>query len=632
MNNSLLHKFLNAPRAVKRISSVAYDVIAVAVSFYLAMALRLGSFSMPFDHALFFCLMFTIAITIVTFIRMGLYRAILRYMTQQAFWTILAGIMISSLAMALSGFFLHAFLPRSVPIIYIFTSLIFIGLPRLVLRNIVQLLIPKGHIKVVIYGAGETGVNLARQLQLSGEFNPIAFVDDNSKLQGSILHGLTVNSPKKLQTLINENGVVRILLALGNISRQDRIRVIRFLEPLLVQVQTIPPVTDIVRGKSIINELRNIQIEDLLGRDPVEPNQELMDRNTKGKAVMITGAGGSIGSELSRQLLLLRPESIVLFEQNEFNLYQIEKKLSDLIIANNISCNLIPILGSVDNKSLLGTVMLRYEVHIVYHAAAYKHVPIVEKNIIEGFKNNVLGTKNVAEAAISTSVKHFVLISTDKAVRPTSVMGATKRIAELIVQNFSRQDTNVIFSMVRFGNVLDSSGSVVPRFREQIKKGGPLTVTHKDVVRYFMTIGEAAQLVIQAGALSKGGEVFVLDMGDPVKILDLAKEMILLSGNSIKDENNVNGNLEIIFTGLRPGEKLYEELLCGGNCEGTLHPRILVAEEDAISHQELEEVLLQANGYCNEFKLEKLYDLLMNTSGKFQGELKVIENQIHQNN
>jgi FlaA1/EpsC-like NDP-sugar epimerase len=617
MKNSLILKFLGAPRPVKRLISVSYDALAIALSFYLAYALRLGRVSIDVDRPLLMCLGFTLLVSIVTFIRMGLYRAILRYMTQNALVTIFTGILISSLAMTLSAFFLHAFLPRSVPIIFIFTTLILIGLPRLVFRNVVKMVTPRGDIKVVIYGAGETGNNLATQLQLSGEFNPVAFIDDNERLHGSVLSGLTVHHPHRLAILIKQYGVTRILLALDNINRQERVRIIRYLEPLLVQVQTIPPVTDIVRGVARINELRNIQIEDLLGRDPVEPDVHLMSKNTTGKVVMVTGAGGSIGSELCRQLIKLQPQKIILFEQNEFNLYRIEKELSAIQAGSENPVELVSLLGSVQNFPLLDMVMRQFGVHSVYHAAAYKHVPMVEQNIIEGVKNNLFGTKNAAEAALRNNVKNFVLISTDKAVRPTNIMGASKRLAELVLQDLASRPSKTIFSMVRFGNVLDSSGSVVPRFREQINKGGPITVTHKDIVRYFMTISEAAQLVIQSASIAQGGDVFVLDMGEPVKILDLAREMALLSGYSIKDEHNPNGDIEIVFTGLRAGEKLYEELLCGENCEGTIHPRILRAQEKKMPTNDLESLLVQADAFCNSYRYQELFSLIVDSEADF---------------
>lgn len=618
MNNSLLYKFLSAPRQVKRIVSVAYDSLAIVISFYLAYALRMGNVYIDFDRPLILCLLFTLGVSIYTFVRMGLYRAILRYMTQQAMTTIFAGIIISSLAMALSGFFLHAFLPRSVPIIYIFTTLILIGVPRLAFRNVVKMITPKGNINVVIYGAGETGNNLATQLQLSGEFNPVAFVDDNPKLHGSVLSGIKIYHPRQLEGIIQQNSVTRILLALGDLNRQERVRIIRYLEPLLVQVQTIPPVTDIVRGVARINELRNIQIEDLLGRDPVEPDPLLMSKNTTGKVVMVTGAGGSIGSELCRQLIKLHPQKIILFEQNEFNLYRIEKELNTIQSASENLVELVSLLGSVQNFSLLDLVMRQFDVHSVYHAAAYKHVPMVEQNLIEGIKNNLFGTKNTADAALKNNVKNFVLVSTDKAVRPTNIMGASKRLAELVLQDLASRPSKTIFSIVRFGNVLDSSGSVVPRFREQINKGGPITVTHKDIVRYFMTISEAAQLVIQSASIAKGGDVFVLDMGEPVKILDLAREMALLSGLSIKDETNPNGNIEILFTGLRAGEKLYEELICGENCEGTVHPRIMRAQEKKMLSSDLENLLAQAELFCRTYRYQELFSLIADAEVDFQ--------------
>lgn len=617
MDNSLLYKFLSAPRQIKRLISVVYDAIAIVISFYLAYTLRMGNAYVDFDRPLIFCLLFTLCVSIYTFMRMGLYRAILRYMTQQAMVTIFTGILISSLAMALSGFFLHAFLPRSVPIIYIFTTLILVGVPRLAFRNVVKMITPKGDINIVIYGAGETGNNLAAQLQLSGEFNPVAFVDDNVKLHGSVLSGIKVYHPSQLRKLIQQHNVTRILLALGNLNRQERVRIIRYLEPLLVQVQTIPPVTDIVRGVARINELRNIQIEDLLGRDPVEPDALLMSKNTTGKVVMVTGAGGSIGSELCRQLIKLRPQKIILFEQNEFNLYRIEKELNSLQAGNVPPVELVTLLGSVQNFPLLDMVMRQYDVYCVYHAAAYKHVPMVEQNIIEGVKNNLFGTQNAAEAALRNNVKNFVLISTDKAVRPTNIMGASKRLAELVLQDLASRPSKTIFSMVRFGNVLDSSGSVVPRFREQINKGGPITVTHKDIVRYFMTISEAAQLVIQSTSIAQGGDVFVLDMGEPVKILDLAREMALLSGYSIRDEHNPNGDIEIHFTGLRAGEKLYEELLCGDNCEGTVHPRILRAQEKKMSAADLELLLIKARNFCESYRYQELFSLIVDSEADF---------------
>lgn len=614
---SYLLRFLNAPRTFKRSVSVIYDVIAISLAFYLAYALRMGQIKVHIDLAILVCLGCTLVVSIYAFIRMGLYRAILRYMNQQAVFTIINGILISSLVLSLSGFFIGAFLPRSVPFIYILTALLLVGLPRLVFRGLVQMSMPKGATKVLIYGAGNTGNSLAAQLLLSGEFDPIGFVDDDKLKQGRTLRGLKIYPPAKLPVLIKNYGVRRVLLALGEVDRTERIRVVRTLEPLRIQVQTIPPLSDLVKDNRAIVELRNIEIEDILGRDPVAPNIELMSKHTTGKTVMVTGAGGSIGSELCRQLMRYEPRQIILFEQNEFNLYRIEKELADIKRSENLDCEIVPLLGSIQNESLVDIVMRQYAIHIVYHAAAYKHVPLVEQNVIEAVRNNMFGTKILAEKACHHRVPHFVLISTDKAVRPTNIMGATKRVAELILQDLAVDAVNTTFSMVRFGNVLDSSGSVVPHFREQIARGGPITVTHKDIVRYFMTIREAAQLVIQAGALAEGGDVFVLDMGDPIKIVDLAKDMALLSGYCIKDEKNPNGDIEIKYVGLRPGEKLYEELLVGDNCEGTIHPRILKANERRLERATLRKLLQLADEFSLSFRTNELFSLLTDADIEF---------------
>lgn len=624
MKTSLILKFLSAPRHVKRLISIGYDVLAIIISFYLAYTLRMGELEINVDGALLMCLGLTLAISIFTFIRMGLYRAILRYMTQQAMVTIFTGILISSLAMAISAFFFQAFLPRSVPIIYVFTTLILIGLPRLVFRNVVNMITPKGNINVVIYGAGETGNNLANQLRLSGEFNPVAFVDDEKKLQGSVLSGLKVYPPQKLPNIIKEHSVRRILLALGNISHQDRVRIIRYLEPLLVQIQTIPPVTELIKGVARINELRNIQIEDLLGREPVAPDPLLLKKTVEQKIILVTGAGGSIGSELCRQILLLAPEKLILFERNEYNLYEIEKELNQIKLNNgNIAVEIVPLLGSINSEPHIDLVLKQFSVDTLFHAAAYKHVPIVEHNLIEGVKNNLLGTQVLAKAAMRQRVKNFVLISTDKAVRPTNVMGATKRLAEILLQQLSTEESSTVFSMVRFGNVLGSSGSVVPLFKEQIATGGPVTITHPDIVRYFMTISEAAQLVIQSTSIAKSGDLFVLDMGEPVKILDLVRDMALLSGRSIRDENNPEGDIELKIIGLRPGEKLYEELLIDNQCEGTQHPRILRARETSINKETFQEIMSKIVYCCEHYRHQELINIFESINIGFQPTQKI---------
>lgn len=606
--NSLLAKFLNAPRPIKRAISVTYDVLAISASFYLAYVLRLSQLDFHFSLQEVLCLLTTIIISIALFIRMGLYRAILRYIPPQAIGTILIGIIASSFAMIAAGFYLHAFLPRSVPVIYSFIALFLIGLPRLMFRSLLQFFTPKGNANIIIYGAGESGHYLASQLNKSVQYKVVAFVDDNEKLHNSNLRGIKVYSPHDIPKLIKKYSATKILLALDSSSQQQTANIIRRLEKFSVQVQAIPPLTDLINGIAQADEFRSIQIEELLGREPVAPAKSLLEINIAQKVVMVTGAGGSIGSEICRQVIALKPTAIVLFERCEFNLYQINDELSELIKDN--TTKLYPILGSINNEALLENIMKSFQVTTLYHAAAYKHVPLVEYNILEGTSNNLFGTYKTAKAAIAAKVENFVLISSDKAVRPTNVMGATKRLAELTLQALATQEHTTRFSIVRFGNVLDSSGSVVPKFREQIKKGGPITVTHPDITRYFMTISEAAQLVIQAGAMAKGGDVFVLEMGEPVKIVDLATEMAFLSGHSIKSEDNPNGDIEIIFTGLRPGEKLYEELLVGDNCEGTEHSRIMRAHEQSIPLLQLESYLTLLQKHIDTFNHKEVFNAL----------------------
>ncbi len=606
--NSLLDKFLNAPRSVKRAISVTYDILAISLSFYLAYVLRLSQLEFHVSHQEVLCLLITISISIAIFIRMGLYRAILRYIPPQAIVTILVGIIASSFAMIAAGFYLHAFLPRSVPVIYCLIALFLIGLPRFLFRNLLHFFSPKGNANIIIYGAGESGHYLASQLNKSVQYKPVAFVDDNKKLHKSNLRGIKVYSPNELPNLIKKYKVSKILLALDISSQEQTLNIVRRLEKFSVQVQAIPPLNDLINGVAQADEFRSIQIEELLGREPVAPAKSLLEINITQKVVMVTGAGGSIGSEICRHVIALKPTAIILFERCEFNLYQINEELSALIKDNSVK--IYPILGSINNEALLENVMKSFQVTTLYHAAAYKHVPLVEYNILEGTNNNLFGTYKTAKAAITAKVENFVLISSDKAVRPTNVMGATKRLAELTLQALATQEHSTTFSMVRFGNVLDSSGSVVPKFREQIKKGGPITVTHPDITRYFMTMSEAAQLVIQAGAMAKGGDVFVLEMGEPVKIVELATEMVFLSGNTIKSEGNPNGNIEIKFTGLRPGEKLYEELLVGDNCEGTEHSRIMRAHEQAIPMLELESYLALLQKHIETFNHKEVFNAL----------------------
>lgn len=441
--------------------------------------------------------------------------------------------------------------------------------------------------RVVIYGAGSSGAQLALSLLGADEFLPVAIVDDDVSLHGTTVKGLQVFSPSALGRLIEARNVTRVLLAMPSASRHQRKGVLQYLTSFPVHVQTMPNLKDLISGKARVDEIREVSVGDLLGRDPVPPNPELLGASITGKHVMVTGAGGSIGSELCRQIIRLKPATLVLFELSEYSLYLIEKELREIGRRVNSECKIMPLLGSVHHRERVQEILETFNVETLYHAAAYKHVPLVELNILEGVHNNVIGTMNLANAAAAAKVKCFVLISTDKAVSPTNVMGATKRFAELILQALQDDHSETCFCMVRFGNVLESSGSVVPLFREQIRSGGPVTVTHREIIRYFMTIPEAAQLVIQTASMARGGDVFVLDMGKPVKILDLAQRMIHLMGLSVRDDANPEGDIEVEFTGLRPAEKLYEELLIGSDISGTEHPRILRARENKVPIESL---------------------------------------------
>lgn len=609
----MLRNLLDAPRGTKRIISLLYDTLVLTFSFYAAIGLRLGTTDIEIGTPEVLTLATTVIVSLVVFTRIGLYRAILRFMAHQAMLSVVFGVVVSSVALATSSFFLQASIPRSVPIIYAFTALFFIGTPRLLVRSLVLLVkhdSSKGKEKIVIYGAGHSGFQLASALQGS-RYKVVGFVDDNPRLHGTLLRGLVVQDPSELPELVRRRRVKHILLALGSASRSRRSAIVNRLEPYEISIKTMPAMGDILSGKAKIEDIRDVEVEDLLGRDPVTPDPALMGACIKGKNVLVTGAGGSIGAELCRQILKQRPATLVLFEISEFSLYRLERELNASLDEQRNSVKLISILGSVQNRAHLQDTFSIFQIDTVYHAAAYKHVPLIEHNLIEGVKNNVLGTWHCAEAAISARVESFVLVSTDKAVRPTNVMGTTKRIAELVLQALAEHQTATRFTMVRFGNVLGSSGSVVPLFREQIKNGGPVTVTHPDIIRYFMTIPEAAELVIQAGSMGQGGDVFVLDMGEPVRIVDLAKRMIHLSGLTERDKAHPQGDVEIEFTGLRPGEKLFEELLIGERVTGTEHSRILRAEEETLSWEATQVLLDALNAACDEFDCGTVRQLML---------------------
>ncbi|WP_434356117.1 polysaccharide biosynthesis protein [Parasalinivibrio latis] len=610
---------LSAQRKNKRIISIIYDLLAVTFSLFFAMALRLDTVNIPLSLAEVLCLIITCGMTIFCFIKLGMYRAILRYMMMPAVGYILIAVILSSITLALSGFFLQAFIPRSVPFIYAGLAMIMLGSPRIIIRTIYYHYYRRQKPNVFIYGAGSTGRDLAYALIQGDEYHPVVFLDDDPKKNGQIITGVRVHPADDFERLKTLYQPVKLLLAINNINKGERLRLLDKLSTWPIEVQSVPSVEDIAAGKALATEVRDLDIADLLGRQPVDPDPDLLQKNIKGKNVLVTGAGGSIGSELCRQILSQSPAKLVLFELNEFNLYSIHQELSTIAKRQNLSVELVAALGSVQKENRMMKLMQKYKVETVYHAAAYKHVPLVEDNIIEGIRNNVFGTLHCANAAIEAGVKSFTLISTDKAVRPTNIMGASKRMAELVLQALADKNTSTCFTMVRFGNVLGSSGSVVPLFKKQIREGGPVTVTHPDIIRYFMLIPEAAQLVIQAGAMGHNGQVFVLDMGEPVKIVDLAKRMINLMGmKEFYDGQNHEGDIEIRFTGLRSGEKLFEELLIGENVEGTSHQKIMTACEARLPWEDMITLLNQLDKCCHEFDSECIRDVLFKAPTGYQ--------------
>ena len=475
---------------------------------------------------------------------------------------------------------------------------------------------------MLIYGAGTAGRELCTALYQSSEYNPVAFVDNSVELYRQSINGLEVFNEDDIEDLIQKHNIKEVLLALPLISRRRRNEIIAILNPLPINVRSLPSVSELAQGKVKIDDLRDVSIKDLLGREPVKPNEELLKLNITGKVVLVTGAGGSIGSELCRQIILQKPKQLILYEINEFSLYNVEQEFDKIEMPH---VEILPVLGSVRDRKRFQNVVKHFSVQTIYHAAAYKHVPLVEYNNSEGVLNNTFGTLIAAEVALAEKVETFVLISTDKAVRPTNTMGATKRIAELVLQALSKQESSTCFTMVRFGNVLDSSGSVIPLFKQQIKNGGPVTVTNANMVRYFMTIPEAVELVVQAGAMGKGGDVFVLNMGEPVRIYDLATKMIQLSGLQVLDENNLDGDIEIKCIGLRPGEKLYEELLVGDNISQTDSLLIMRAEESMLDWEDLKPILDQLNEAINNSDQDKVRELLIEAVPEFKPQCDIAD-------
>jgi len=606
-------QLLDFPRFHKQIVAAIVDAFFLPLMFCISILLRFDSFTPAFFRPYIGLMISVPIIFIPIFIKLGLYRAVIRFIDYKIIYVVVFGVTLSVIALAaLAAFSMHMIgLSRGVFGVYWICAIMYVAASRFLARG--YFLRASGFadgVRVAIYGAGASGNQLAQALNHAGEYRPVAFVDDKAELQGATVAGIRVYTPNALGKLVADKGITKILVAMPSLSRAQHRRILGQLEPLKIKTMVTPPIKSLINGSARVQDIREIEIEDLLGRDAVEPDQDLMAQCIIGKSVMVTGAGGSIGSELCRQILRQNPARLILFEMSEFSLYSIEQELLGLRKLLHMNVELLPFLGSVLETKKCENILRTFKVETLYHAAAYKHVPLVEHNPIDGVRNNALGTLSLAQAALAAEVKRFVLISTDKAVRPTNVMGATKRLAELILQAFDRKQDKTRFCMVRFGNVLGSSGSVVPLFRKQIKAGGPITITHPEITRYFMTIPEAAQLVLQAGAMGVGGDVFVLDMGDPVKIVDLAKRMVHLSGLEVKNELTPGGTIEIHHVGLRPGEKLYEELLIGDNVEGTGHPLIMRAQENEIPWSDLQNLLSELAHACDQFDHEGVRRLL----------------------
>lgn len=645
---------LGLPRRQKRLIQVLTDVILVWGALWLSFVVRLGIDDLinPIDYLWLFLSAPVVAIPL--FIRIGMYRAVMRYFGNDALVAIIKAVSLSSLILALVVYLFGSHqnvVPRSIIFNYWWLSMVMIGGLRLAMRQyfLGDWFAAAQHVpftsrddglpKVAIYGAGAAGNQLVAALRMGRLMRPVAFIDDDHSISNRIISGLQVYKPRHIQRMIEVTGAQEILLAVPSCSRGRRREILGYLEGFPLHVRSVPGFMDLASGRVKVDDIQEVDIADLLGRDAVPAQDDLLEHCIKGQVVLVTGAGGSIGSELCRQILTLRPTILLLFEHSEFNLYSILSELEHHVARESLEVELLPILGSVRNKEKILSVMKTWQVNTVYHAAAYKHVPMVEHNIAEGVLNNVMGTLNTAQAAVQAGVSNFVLISTDKAVRPTNVMGSTKRLAELTLQALSRELAPVMFgdksnvsrvnktrfTMVRFGNVLGSSGSVIPLFYKQIKSGGPLTVTHPKITRYFMTIPEAAQLVIQAGSMGQGGDVFVLDMGEPVKIVELAEKMVHLSGLSIRSERNPHGDIAIEFSGLRPGEKLYEELLIGDNVVATKHPMIMSANEDHLPWDVLKVKLSELLGAVENDDYNKVRQLLRETVSGYSPEGEIVD-------
>ena len=625
---SLITKLSNLSRRNKQLIMFIVDAIVIILALFMSFSIRLGYWYYP-ESNLTFVIFGAPIISNMIFIYFGMYNTIVRYVGFRALWDIVKAVSLYALIWGLIGLMAAVDgIPRSVILINWVISLLAIGGLRVAAvwiftkdksaQNQIYSKIKSKN--VIVYGAGDAGIQLVSALKFSFEYNPVGFVDDSIELQGNFIGGLNVYSLDDIKNQISKLNVIEVLIAIPSASRNRKINIASSLESYPVTVRMLPGVSELAEGRVNISDLRVISINDLLGRKKIDSKKNIYEKNITDRVVLVTGAGGSIGSELCRQIIIKKPKALILYEISEFALYEIDKELCNLCEG---LVKIHPVLGSVTNRARLENIFEHFDVDTVYHAAAYKHVPMVEFNITEGVLNNIFGTLNCAQVSIQNNVDTFVLISTDKAVRPTNTMGATKRCAELILQALSVNQNKTKFTMVRFGNVLDSSGSVIPLFKKQIKEGGPVTVTHKNIMRYFMLIPEAVELVIQAGAMGSGGDVFVLDMGKPIKIKDLAEKMIRLSGLKVRDKSNLDGDIEIKYIGLRPGEKLYEELLIGDNVGKTKNPLIMRAKEEMYGWEKLSPILKDLNNAALDFDQEKIRSLLINLVPGFKPENKI---------
>lgn len=599
------------PSSIKLLIALSFDVLIITLAFFSSYLIRVGISETSIDSPELIVFSIVAISSIALFYYFDIYHAVVRYFNAKSALKIIAILTFTSATCYLLAILFNAYIPFSVPLIFLIFASSGIAGARALFSLLAESKFLQQREGVLIYGASSTGRQLASTLLAGKTYQPLAFIDEKQKLQGRSIFGLKIFPTTKIQTLITKYGNVKVLIAVTDVNPIRMKEIVHMFEPYALELLTVPGIADVMSGKRTIDELREVSVDELLGREPVSPMANLMSANIKNKIVLVSGAGGSIGKELCRQIIREKPKKLVLLDVCEAFLYEINQELSEVITEEELPIELTPLIGNVQNGMLMSRTLKQHEIETIYHAAAYKHVPMVENNVIAGITNNVLGTAELAQAAVLCDVETFVLISTDKAVRPTNVMGATKRLAELILQGLAQQKHNTRFVMVRFGNVLGSSGSVVPLFKKQIRKGGPITVTHPDIIRYFMTIPEAAQLVIQAGAMGQGGDVFVLDMGKPVKILDLAYKMTHLMGLTVKDDNNPDGDIEVQFSGLRPGEKLYEELLIDDHAQETYHQRILSANEHSIPFIDVNRIVGKLIDAMTDEDIDKIKQLLM---------------------